>query len=216
MKLVSIIDYGCGNIRSVFNALNAIREKKNIKVLVTREEKEIKKAPVPKKVKRKIKEEEPKVEKELVEEIKEEEPEVEEEVVEEIKEEEPEVEEEVVEEIKEEEPEVKEEVVKDEDSIKKGLEKTKKSFFSKLKSAIIGKSKIDDEVLDDLEEVLITSDVGVETTVNFPMKTSHGLLSQDERDNQGIGNKLIRLSVGIESYKDLFNDLDQAIKNSLI
>ena len=57
---------------------------------------------------------------------------------------------------------------------------------------------------------------GIETTVNFPMKTSHGLLSQDERDNQGIGNKLIRLSVGIESYKDLFNDLDQAIKNSLI
>ncbi len=55
---------------------------------------------------------------------------------------------------------------------------------------------------------------GVETTVNFPMKTSHGLLTQDERDNQGIGNKLIRLSVGIESYEDLYNDLDQAIKNS--
>ena len=44
MKLVSIIDYGCGNIRSVFNAFNAIREKKNIKVLVTNEEKEIKRA----------------------------------------------------------------------------------------------------------------------------------------------------------------------------
>ena len=42
MKLVSIIDYGCGNIRSVFNAFNAIREKKNIKVLVTNKEKEIK------------------------------------------------------------------------------------------------------------------------------------------------------------------------------
>ena len=117
-----------------------------------KQEKEIKKAPVPKKVKRKIKEEEPKVE---------------EEIVEEIKEEEPEVEEEVVEEIKEEEPKVEEEVVEDEDSIKKGLEKTKKSFFSKLKSAIIGKSKIDEEVLDDLEEVLITSDVGVETTVKI-------------------------------------------------
>ena len=87
-----------------------------------KQEKEIKKAPVPKKVKRKIKEEE---------------------------------------------PEVKEEAAEDEDSIKKGLEKTKKSFFSKLKSAIIGKSKIDDEVLDDLEEVLITSDVGVETTVKI-------------------------------------------------
>jgi len=132
-----------------------------------KQEKEIKKAPVPKKVKRKIKEEEPEVEEEVVEEIKEEEPEVEEEVVEEIKEEEPEVEEEVVEEIKEEEPEVEEEVLEDEDSIKKGLEKTKKSFFSKLKSAIIGKSKIDEEVLDDLEEVLITSDVGVETTVKI-------------------------------------------------
>ena len=147
-----------------------------------KQEKEIKKAPVPKKVKRKIKEEEPEVKeevvkeikeeepevkKEVVEEIKEEKPEVKKEVVEEIKEEEPEVKEEVVEEIKEEEPEVKEEAAEDEDSIKKGLEKTKKSFFSKLKSAIIGKSKIDDEVLDDLEEVLITSDVGVETTVKI-------------------------------------------------
>ena len=44
MKFVSIIDYGCGNIRSVFNAFNAIREKKNIQVLVTNEEREIKKA----------------------------------------------------------------------------------------------------------------------------------------------------------------------------
>ena len=111
-----------------------------------------------------VKEEEPEVE-EVVEEVKEEEPEVEE-VVEEVKEEEPEVEE-VVEEVKEEEPEVEEVVEEEDDSIKKGLEKTKKSFFSKLKSAIIGKSKIDDDVLDDLEEVLITSDVGVETTVKI-------------------------------------------------
>ena len=44
MKLVSIIDYGCGNIRSVFNAFNAIREKKNIKVIVTSNEEEIKRA----------------------------------------------------------------------------------------------------------------------------------------------------------------------------
>ena len=101
---------------------------------------------------------------EVVEEVKEEEPEEEEieQVVEEVKEEEPEQEEieEVVEEVKEEEPE-------EDESLKKGLEKTKKSFFSKLKSAILGKSKIDDEVLDDLEEVLITSDVGVETTVKI-------------------------------------------------
>ena len=68
------------------------------------------------------------------------------------------------------EPEVEEEPEpepEDDESLKKGLEKTKKSFFSKLKSAVLGKSKIDDEVLDDLEEVLITSDVGVETTVKI-------------------------------------------------
>ena len=47
----------------------------------------------------------------------------------------------------------------------KGLEKTKESFFSKLNRAVAGKSKVDDEVLDELEEILITSDVGVETTV---------------------------------------------------
>ena len=128
-----------------------------------KEKKETKKAK-PTIIKNLPKEEEPEVE-EVVEEVKEEEPEVEE-VVEEVKEEEPEVEE-VVEEVKEEEPEVEEVVDEEDDSIKKGLEKTKKSFFSKLKSAIIGKSKIDDDVLDDLEEVLITSDVGVETTVKI-------------------------------------------------
>ena len=84
------------------------------------------------------------------------------EVIEEVKEEEPVVKE-VVEEVKEEEPVVKEVV----ETLNKGLEKTKKSFFSKLKSAVIGKSKIDDQVLDDLEEVLITSDVGVKTTIKI-------------------------------------------------
>lgn len=56
---------------------------------------------------------------------------------------------------------------------------------------------------------------GVETTVNLPMKTSHGLLTQEERDSQGIGDKLIRLSVGIESLDDLYNDLNQALKKSI-
>ncbi|MCQ2050725.1 MAG: signal recognition particle-docking protein FtsY [Bacteroidaceae bacterium] len=49
----------------------------------------------------------------------------------------------------------------------KGLEKSKTSIFSKLGHAIAGKSKVDDEVLDNLEEVLITSDVGVETTLRI-------------------------------------------------
>ncbi|MCE2713165.1 MAG: signal recognition particle-docking protein FtsY [Cryomorphaceae bacterium] len=53
------------------------------------------------------------------------------------------------------------------ESLDKGLEKTKQSFLSKLARTIIGKSKVDDEVLDNLEEVLITSDVGVETTLKI-------------------------------------------------
>lgn len=53
------------------------------------------------------------------------------------------------------------------ETLDKGLSKTKESVFSKLTRAIAGKSKVDDDVLDDLEEVLITSDVGVETTLKI-------------------------------------------------
>ena len=48
-----------------------------------------------------------------------------------------------------------------------GLEKTKESFFGKLSRAVAGKSRVDDDVLDNLEEVLVTSDVGVDTTLNI-------------------------------------------------
>lgn len=51
------------------------------------------------------------------------------------------------------------------ETLDKGLEKTKTSFFSKLSKAVAGKSKVDDDVLDNLEEVLISSDVGVDTTL---------------------------------------------------
>ncbi len=53
------------------------------------------------------------------------------------------------------------------ETLDKGLSKTKENVFSKLTRAIAGKSKVDDEVLDDLEEVLITSDVGVDTTLKI-------------------------------------------------
>ena len=53
------------------------------------------------------------------------------------------------------------------EKLDKGLEKTKESVFSKLTRIVAGKSKVDAEVLDDLEEVLITSDVGVQTTVKI-------------------------------------------------
>lgn len=53
------------------------------------------------------------------------------------------------------------------ETLDKGLEKTKDSFFSKLGRAVVGKSTVDEDVLDELESVLISSDVGVETTVKI-------------------------------------------------
>ena len=52
-------------------------------------------------------------------------------------------------------------------SLDKGLEKTSSSFFNKISKVIVGKSKVDDEVLDELEEILISSDVGVKTTLKI-------------------------------------------------
>ena len=53
------------------------------------------------------------------------------------------------------------------EKLDEGLEKSKTSLFDKISRAVVGKSKVDDEVLDDLEEVLISSDVGVETTIKI-------------------------------------------------
>ncbi|NVK50269.1 MAG: signal recognition particle-docking protein FtsY [Cyclobacteriaceae bacterium] len=53
------------------------------------------------------------------------------------------------------------------ESLDQGLQKSNQSIFSKLSKAVVGKSKVDDEVLDELEEVLITSDVGVDTTIKI-------------------------------------------------
>lgn len=53
------------------------------------------------------------------------------------------------------------------ESLDKGLSKTKESVFQKISRAVVGKSKVDDEVLDNLEEILVTSDVGVDTTLKI-------------------------------------------------
>lgn len=53
------------------------------------------------------------------------------------------------------------------EDLDKGLEKTRQSVFNKISKAVVGKSKVDDEVLDNLEEALVTSDVGVDTTLKI-------------------------------------------------
>jgi fused signal recognition particle receptor len=77
------------------------------------------------------------------------------------------------------------------EDLNKGLEKTRESVFSKLGRAIVGKSKVDDEVLDNLEEVLITSDVGVETTLKIIQRIEERV-SKDKYLGTGELNKILR------------------------
>lgn len=77
------------------------------------------------------------------------------------------------------------------EDLNKGLEKTRESVFSKLSRAVVGKSKVDDEVLDNLEEILITSDVGVETTLKI-IERIEKRVARDKYLGTGELNKLLR------------------------
>ena len=77
------------------------------------------------------------------------------------------------------------------ETLDKGLSKTKESVFGKIARAVAGKSKVDDEVLDNLEEVLITSDVGVETTLNI-IKRIEERVAKDKYINTQELNNILR------------------------
>ena len=81
------------------------------------------------------------------------------------------------------------------EDLNKGLEKSKQSFFAKLAKTVIGKSKVDDEVLDNLEEVLVTSDVGVETTLKI-IGRIEGRVSRDKYLGTGQRNMILREEIG--------------------
>lgn len=80
---------------------------------------------------------------------------------------------------------------KKKETLDKGLEKTKESVFGKLARAVAGKSTVDDDVLDDLEEVLITSDVGVETTVKI-IRRIEERVARDKYVSTSELNRLLR------------------------
>lgn len=73
----------------------------------------------------------------------------------------------------------------------KGLEKTKTSLFSQLTKAVVGKSKVDDDVLDNLEEILITSDVGVATTLKI-IERIESRVAQDKYLGTSELNRMLR------------------------
>ncbi|MBK8659628.1 MAG: signal recognition particle-docking protein FtsY [Bacteroidetes bacterium] len=80
------------------------------------------------------------------------------------------------------------------EDLDKGLEKTKDGFLSKITRAIAGKSKIDDEVLDNLEEALVSSDVGLQTTIKI-IKRIEERAAKDKYVSEEEMNRLIRLEI---------------------
>jgi fused signal recognition particle receptor len=88
----------------------------------------------------------------------------------------------------------KEKTVEEQDALDKGLEKTKDNFFSKISKAVIGKSTVDEEVLDELEEILVTSDVGVSTTLKIVDRVEKRI-AKDKYVNTAELNNILREEV---------------------
>ncbi|MFB2118141.1 signal recognition particle-docking protein FtsY [Parapedobacter sp. 2B3] len=85
----------------------------------------------------------------------------------------------------------KQETPEAQEALDKGLEKTKEGFLSKITKAVVGKSTVDDDVLDELEEVLVTSDVGVTTTLKI-IERIEARVARDKYINTSELNALLR------------------------
>ncbi|MFH4966063.1 signal recognition particle-docking protein FtsY [Gaetbulibacter sp. M235] len=97
------------------------------------------------------------------------------------------------------------------ETLDKGLEKTKKTFFNKLSKAVAGKSKVDDEVLDNLEEILVSSDVGVNTTLKV-IERIESRVSKDKYLGTDELNQILREEIaGLLSETNSGEDTDFVI-----
>lgn len=93
---------------------------------------------------------------------------------------------------------------KEKESLDQGLQKTKDNFLSKITKAIAGKSTVDEEVLDDLEDALVTADVGIDTTVQI-IERIEKRVSRDKYLNTGELNKILQ-----EEIENLLIDAPQS------
>lgn len=101
----------------------------------------------------------------------------------------------------------------EQESLNKGLEKTKQSLFSKLSRIVVGKSTVDDEVLDSLEEVLITSDVGVETTLRI-IERIEQRVARDKYMNAEELNQILKTETADLLAENESGDVDASIETS--
>jgi fused signal recognition particle receptor len=96
------------------------------------------------------------------------------------------------------------------DSLDKGLDKTRESVFQKLTRAVVGKSRVDDSVLDELEDILISSDVGVDTTLRIIERISKRV-AHDHYMNTGELNNILREEIiALLTEQDTGSDFDFA------
>ena len=101
------------------------------------------------------------------------------------------------------------------ETLDQGLNKTKESFFSKLSRSILGKSTVDDNVLDNLEETLITSDVGVETTLKI-IERLQARIKRDKYISTSELNSILRAEIATLLRKhngDFPEDFDSPMKH---
>ena len=96
------------------------------------------------------------------------------------------------------------------ESLDKGLEKTKENLFSKLSRIVAGKSTVDDDVLDDLEEVLISSDVGVETTLRI-IERIQARAARDKYMNTNELNQILKSEIAELLAQNESGDVDTSI-----
>jgi fused signal recognition particle receptor len=101
------------------------------------------------------------------------------------------------------------------ESLNKGLEKTKESVFHKLSRAVVGKSKVDEEVLDNLEEVLVSSDVGVATTISI-IERIEARVARDKYLNTNELNAILKEEIVAlleKNQTDQLIDFSSELKN---
>ncbi|MFN4084642.1 MAG: signal recognition particle-docking protein FtsY [Spirosomataceae bacterium] len=97
------------------------------------------------------------------------------------------------------------------ESLEKGLEKTNQSFFDKLTKAVVGKSTVDEEVLDELEEILISSDVGVETTLKI-IRRIEKRVAQDKYVNVEELDRILREEIAALLTENNSSDVENSFE----
>ena len=99
---------------------------------------------------------------------------------------------------------------KEKESLDEGLQKTKTGFFEKITKAIAGKSTVDEEVLDDLEDALVSADVGIDTTIEI-IKRIEDRVAKDKYVGTGELNKLLQSEIEnmlTDSPEDSYKEFD--------